>query len=264
VQHYVALLDVLGFSALVAGEGSDRRLRDYLDLLRGVRREPDVRYVAFSDTIVFVSRDGSHESFRAILRTCSETLGSLLKGQIPVRGAISFGSVFISRSAGGAFVAGRAVLDAFEFEKKQDWVGVMIAPSALRENPAMAPQCAVDLALPGEIAQRRDWVRGIRDQLGIAAYLQPCHGIPFHGGHPLDVSSFDGLAVVPSLGTCDPAGLRDAIAECRQVLLRLRSLAPDPEAQAKYDRSYNWLRGPQDTWATVANYWGLLDAPSAT
>jgi hypothetical protein len=56
---------------------------------------------------------------------------------------------------------------------------------------------------------------------------------------------FDGFAVVPTNGLLDPAALRDSIKAAIDRLNWLRAIAPMPEAQEKYSRTTNWLRGNQ-------------------
>src|SRR6266705_707363 len=136
---YVALLDVLGFSSLVSGSDEGSRLLRYLECLQEAlandENSPSVDYVVFSDSITLPTRDDSEASLQALLRQCSRTFGLMLKEEIPLRGAIAHGSFFRTSSRGGTFVAGKAIIDAYMFETKQDWVGIMLAPSARKTIP---------------------------------------------------------------------------------------------------------------------------------
>jgi hypothetical protein len=142
---YAAFLDVLGFSALVAGEGHSERINNYLECLSKALdtddARPSVEYVVFSDSIIITSLGGTDEALQALLRGCSSAFGVMLKKEIPVRGAIAYGTYSSEKTKNGRFVAGRAIVEAYQFEKKQDWVGIMLAPSVRRKVPNLAERC---------------------------------------------------------------------------------------------------------------------------
>ena len=75
VRGYVALLDALGFSAMVAADPDGERLQAYLALLRAALGEDTdglgVDYLVFSDSIVITTRDDSDESLKTLARKCS-------------------------------------------------------------------------------------------------------------------------------------------------------------------------------------------------
>jgi hypothetical protein len=56
----------------------------------------------------------------------------MLENEIALRGAIAYGDYRREKNAGGVFVAGKAIVDAYTFERQQDWVGVMLAPTTVR------------------------------------------------------------------------------------------------------------------------------------
>src|SRR5438105_728532 len=117
VTGYVALLDVLGFSALVSGSRSSERLESYrtaLDTVISKQPPYTVQSVVFSDSIVLTTLDDSPESLKALLRCCSHLFGEMLKSEIALRGAIAHGTYSRSFAANGVFVAGKAIIDAYE------------------------------------------------------------------------------------------------------------------------------------------------------
>src|ERR1051325_8865090 len=142
---YVALLDVLGFSALIHGD-RDKRLQRYLETLQSAFEGPDdgatVEYVVFSDSIIVTTENDSEASFVALLRRCSKVFYALLENEFPLRGAISHGDFVRRETKGrGVFVAGKPIVDAYRFEKAQNWVGILIAPTALTRFPDLASRC---------------------------------------------------------------------------------------------------------------------------
>ena len=171
--------------------------------------------------------------------------GALLRNEIPVRGAISHGTYVSEKTDSGRFVAGRAIIDAYQFEGRQDWIGIMLAPSVVRQVPDLRARCKL------EDPSTEALLTGLIARLPWAAFVQPCNQIPFHGA-PLEIANYDGFAIVPSTRSRDPAALRDGLLQSLESLRRLRSLAPNPQTQRKHDRSIQWLTGIQREWHLAA------------
>src|SRR5690242_9223923 len=87
---YLALLDVLGFSALVGGDISGQKVQGYLECLRRTETPDGVSFVAFSDSIILTAKGDDADAFLALSKTCSKLFLDLLKQDIPVRGAIAY------------------------------------------------------------------------------------------------------------------------------------------------------------------------------
>jgi len=243
---YVAVLDVLGFSALVAADATGEGVERYLKCLQRAKGASAVNYVVFSDSIVLTVAGNGAESLVAIAGACSRLMSELLLEHIPIRGAISQGEFVRSAVGESVFVAGRAVLDAYQFEQVQDWIGVMIAPSALVRVPDLEERCR--LADHTTI----DAFRAVEARIEWMAFIQPCHSIPFHTVNSFESSSFDGFAVVPTSGLLEPVALRDNIKAAIDQLTWLRAIAPTPAAQRKYQQTTSWLNGIRGLWHEVA------------
>ena len=250
---YVALLDVLGFSSLVSSDGDGRRLESYLECLQNALRidasRPQVDFVVFSDSIVLTTSEDSEGSLPALLLGSSRVLGLMLAAGIPVRGAIAYGSYSRRAVSSSVFVAGKAIIDAYRFEMAQDWVGIMLAPSAVERVPRLAELCSIGVGFPSveelvALGGRVQW----------AAFVQPCHRIPFHSIRPAEEYEFDGYAIVPSNGDTAARALRDSLTQSLKSLNWLKSLAPDPSAQAKYNSSHNWLYTIQQRWSEIVSW----------
>src|SRR5260221_1521961 len=100
---FVALLDVLGFSQLIARESHQADLEGYFRALDVATDKGDesVDYLLFSDTIVIYTANDTTAGLDYLLRACSQGLNALLKAGLPVRGAIAHGSYMRSVSAKG-------------------------------------------------------------------------------------------------------------------------------------------------------------------
>lgn len=254
-RGFVGLLDVLGFSALVSGNDEGEHLQRYLECLRVALDDesvgPKVDYVVFSDSIVLTVENDSESALQVLLLRCSRALGLMLQSEIALRGAVAYGSFFRSSGPNGVFVAGRAILDAYEFERAQDWVGVMLAPSVVKRVPDLAKRCTL---MFGGAISTKEGQQLIREQLPWSAFVQSCPSIPFHSDNPLERNDFDGFAVVPTDGVAKPFALRNSIERSMQSLKWLRSLAPTPAAQRKYRQSHDWLQQIHERWRNIVHW----------
>jgi hypothetical protein len=239
VEGYVALLDVLGFSALVGSDRTGQKIQGYLDCLQRATDRSEVGYVVFSDSIVLTTKGASPESLITVARACSRLLSDLLDEGIPLRGTIAFGDFLRSSIGESVFVAGRAVIEAYEFEQAQKWVGVMLAPSVLTCVQDLADRCSM------EVGWLPDGRLSVKARLPWPAFIQPCRSIPFESG------AYDGFAIVPTNGEIDFAPLRESIMLAIKRLVRLRSIAPSPASQSRYNETLTWLRGIQESWYTL-------------
>ena len=250
---YIALLDILGFSELIARETRNEELERYFDVFEGATQKgvDSVEYVLFSDTIVINTPSNSDNSLLELIRACSYGMHYLLRAGLPVRGAISHGSYLRSTTPKGVLIAGSAFIEAYRFEKVQNWVGILVAPSVLRFFPQFTERCAaipnlfVDPQVRDNLAERLDW----------AMKVQPCHAIPWHTENILGMESLDGYAVVPTSPEWTVNGMGPGLDSVCEYLKRQRLLAGNPQAQRKYDAPREWLQSLGRDWRGIASQW---------
>lgn len=280
---YVAFLDVLGFSSLVAGGRAATGIEEYRQCLSKVletqsgawpeeavhfsmnegspqsapserqdRPVPDV--AVFSDSIILAAADDSLDAFQSLVMRTSRLFGVMLQANIALRGAISFGPYTRTSLSFGSFFAGRAIIDAYNFEQRQDWVGIMLSPSVVERVPQLRDLCNIGLSsLPFAAHDPVDQLK-LRNRVKWASVLQPCDRIPFHGGHPYENYTYDGFAVVPTMGDSGFSALAEGLQKCLEALDWLKSLAPDPRAQEKYSRTRQWLYPLSARWAEISHW----------
>jgi hypothetical protein len=242
---FVALLDVLGFSALIASENSSARLETYQRLLAEAIRPTApsrVEAVAFSDSIVLTTGADSAEDFVELATRCAVLHALMLQQGIALRGAISSGSYFREVMENSVFIAGRPIVEAFKYECLQDWVGIMVTPAVVQKFPDIGKRVDVtrgltDPTIRVEFTQRFRW----------AAAIQPADEIPFKG----NPKPYQGFAVVPHTGT-NARDIYNGVEASRIALYKLRAVAPDPVAQEKYTRAERWLSNVAGKWAGAA------------
>jgi len=214
-------------------------LEKYTESFRSISNNASLEYVLFSDTVVISTTDESEASLLKLLQSCSRLFGGLLAKGISLRGAIARGQFTREKTDTGVFLAGRPVVDAYRFEKQQDWVGVMLTPSVLETTPELRSRC--------HISRRRnsthgDWMRCV----------QPCASIPFRHDESLaGTEAYEGFAIVPTdSDACDKEETLTEIQRMLASLARLKSLAPNPAAQAKYKKTSDWLQALIQQWCS--------------
>ena len=266
---YVAFLDVLGFRATVEGHDATSRIGRYRNVLQSVLQAPGqstplpLQASVFSDSIILAMVEGQ-ESLADLVTHASRLFGEMLKAGIALRGAIAFGPYDSAELPGGTFFAGPAITEAYRFEAAQDWVGIMLAPSVIDQTPDVLDRC--NIGVPGFKNAERFNANEPRHQLNLrqrmkfAAALQPCGSIPFHQTSAFDVNIYEGFAIVPANDLSKPLEIRRNLVKYLEHLERLKSVAPDPPAQRKYEETMRWLRPIEVQWSTIARSEELLEA----
>jgi hypothetical protein len=143
----LAYLDVLGFRDGIVGHNYKNYCSNYLRIIKEILKENkmnegnDINILVVSDSIVitkiFYDNDPlCCQSSLDFFNLCSEIFYKLTVEDIPLRGSISYGDferVALkekkTEKENSVFIAGPALVEAIEVEKKQDWVGIMVAPS---------------------------------------------------------------------------------------------------------------------------------------
>jgi hypothetical protein len=167
---YVAFLDILGFKAIVLDHTHEQLEALYLKTLSGSIEHalsdgkyvlvndgetewlgPDIRKATVnsllvSDSILIWTDDCRAESFVHIVTAVRSLLAFSVIDRILLRGAISVGPLTMVLnqwpSQTHSFqhsLFGRAIVDAVEAEKAQDWVGCMITANAIECYKASCP-----------------------------------------------------------------------------------------------------------------------------
>jgi hypothetical protein len=233
ISHgYVAFLDILGFADLIRREESLKRFERFFNIIKDASTYEDgnIDYLMFSDSIVLSTNGAGDEQLIKILSAVAEiSFEFLIKLQAPIRGCVSFGKFSrIEDAEGNAIIAGNPIIDAYHYEKKQNWIGVMISPELVRQRRDLR-----------ELAQKKYPLNMLIRHSGTK--------IPFHTEDPQGNAWFEGFAVIPHR----PASLNDEskakvcmskdLEKYRNKLIELKICSPDIQAQQKYLRSINWI-----------------------
>jgi hypothetical protein len=131
-DKYVAFIDVLGFTALVDSNNTDR-LQIYFDAMEVAfniftEDKRNLKKFIISDSIIFIAND-TEEDFKTLLKAIRNLQAFLAMNDIWVRGGIAFGPVFYEDTA--HIIVGKAFIKAYLLEKEAKYPRVIIDPSIL-------------------------------------------------------------------------------------------------------------------------------------
>ncbi len=144
-QCFVGLLDILGYSDIVKNsEALESVWKTYSEIkssasfikanLESLLEREIINVDTFSDTFLLYTSDYSNkgqkdidELFNAMLGVCDALFHSANSNGIPIRGAITAGEIIIDK---GIHI-GKPIVDAYEMEQNQDWIGCWISDDAI-------------------------------------------------------------------------------------------------------------------------------------
>lgn len=133
---WVGVFDILGFKNIIrqADRDFDRlqltsKLADLLDVLNDDSFYADkFEFLIISDTIVIFATDNGFGNYGWFLLLCEKLITKSISVRLPLRGAISAGTAFISKSP--LMVIGPSFVEAYEYCESQNWIGLLLSPSA--------------------------------------------------------------------------------------------------------------------------------------
>lgn len=130
---WLAYFDLLGISVLTKSKAFFDVFMIYDKAIEETQKGTElcqqvVSPVWFSDTFVAYASDDSGRSFSFIDLFSRYFAYFLIEASIPVRGALSCGDFYTDRS--NSLYFGPALIEACEYGEAQDWIGLLLCPSA--------------------------------------------------------------------------------------------------------------------------------------
>ena len=250
-EGYVAFLDVLGFRSIVGSRDWEERLTRYVKRVDRAIQANDskmLQYVIFSDSVIVNSTEDDDESFQRIVEACATLFAQFLQDGIALRGAIAHGRYLRSSEANGTFVAGAPIVEAVDYETRQNWVGIMLCPSTIKRQIDLDQRCRVP--------QFHEINPSDLQTLRLPALLLRNPSIPFHREDKsslLEPDLYDGYAVLPTGAGVLHMSILQKLDEGMKALEALKLVAPDPKAQAKFKSAIQWLGFVQQAWKPIVD-----------
>jgi len=136
-ERWFCYLDLLGFKNLVHNTDVGRVIDLYDDAIAHLDRSAlekkplGISYSWFSDTFILFSRGDSLQEFTLLEQAGRLFFQRLILAEIPARGALSHGKLY-SNLERNIFI-GEALIEAYEYGEKQNWLGFLLAPSVYRK-----------------------------------------------------------------------------------------------------------------------------------
>jgi hypothetical protein len=154
-NRMVACCDILGFKKLVKSKPAlelvhgelarfhellifcltqkweDRK--DLAQLRRLLRGQKRVGIAWFSDTYLIYGIDDDEDSCYNVIVTVAWLLGVTIQTSTPVRAGVAYGE--FSRCPKNELYVGKALVEAYEWEQCQEWVGGALSPTAAKKSP---------------------------------------------------------------------------------------------------------------------------------
>lgn len=136
--RYLLFLDVLGFSELTESKGVEEIYAVINEALQTFNRWEELnklfRTIYFSDTFIFYQEPKGYGdwAFLDVYAIGGMILSALLAKGIPARGAISFGEFEVRYDDLGKhqLYFGKALVEAYQAEQKEKWIGITILKCA--------------------------------------------------------------------------------------------------------------------------------------
>lgn len=134
---FVGLFDILGFRELVRNNELSKVAETYLTAKRGFKdgvgfinslhkhsmMKDRVEYRVFSDTFLIYTSGTNENCFPSILAACDFHFIAAVQHSLPIRGSITRGPLIAS----GGVEIGKSIVEAYESEQKQEWIGCWIS-----------------------------------------------------------------------------------------------------------------------------------------
>ena len=271
-EGYVAWLDVLGFKELCAQGRLGTFFPEHIRSLVEARETPagvnsavaewyfynDLHYDVFQDTVVVCrtckGASGDAGGLRGILEGCSHLFHFFLKMGVAVRGAVTYGCIerydapAAETAIEGRIVNGPAVLEAYEWEQKQEWVGIVLCPNLLKKD-----ECEIPRWLQTPYTQlMNSGSQGIHAELPILPWLVAHAHLPIKEQRcRCGRKGCDGYAIVPTRVT--DASRNDVLETLKQscAFLERMKCAAREDSRHYYDPTLAWMKAlpaqlPQD------------------
>lgn len=182
-QSWVAVFDALGFTNRIEQASKYDvehailidQITDLLgEVMSDVAEHGKLKSLVYADTIVILTPTAEPRDYPWFLRQCKNLITRSISLRLPLRGAISIGQIDVAEQH--PILLGAPFLEAHRYCDDQDWVGLLMTPSATRalRNAGLEPlhhdfvDCPIPLrkCLP-------DNVLAFRFQNGTANFANP-------------------------------------------------------------------------------------------
>ena len=90
-----------------------------------------IGYFVFSDTFIFFSKSDQVNDYPGLMSASKSLIRKAISMGLPIRGAISYGDCVFGHE--NKVLMGKAFLESHEYGEDQNWLGLILTPSATKE-----------------------------------------------------------------------------------------------------------------------------------
>jgi hypothetical protein len=242
------------------GNTFNQKFEEYSRILRKAtqRNNRDIQHITFSDSVIINTKEANERNLLDLIWAIAEINYRLLTElDIPICGSVSKGpfSRYEDKKNGNVIIAGAPIIDAYQYEQRQNWIGVMLSPTVLRDNP--------NLFQYGSFNPPRDdnEAKEIKSCFPWPLLIRRYRSIPFKKLNDFDDQNYDGFVIVPQNSGCqEPAELIKDLDDYKNRLDPLMAFASEPDQQNKYRETARWIEEVKNYWGDVSNrrVWGKV------
>jgi hypothetical protein len=133
IQGFIALFDILGYSQWIRDNSIEKVVIDHENIkhmvttnvesfLNDALKKELIKVHSYADTFLIYTNEISETSFEATLAACRGMFEAAICFALPIRGSVTCGEFYTSKD----MIIGKPLIEAFEKEKKQEWIGCWI------------------------------------------------------------------------------------------------------------------------------------------
>lgn len=241
-EGYIAYFDLLGFSQQISREEDFTKEFDkYNDIIATACKPRDIDYLAFSDSVILSAETSDKPTLLKLSQVVASIQYRLMVDlNSPICGSISYGRFNRVVKEGNGMITGRPLLDAIDYEKKQNWIGVMIAPSVISKHPEILEASSLNPGGPdvvGKVVNNVIW----------SSVFQRWSTIPFE-----EDAHYEALVITPRDLSC--RNCEDLIIQYKKYwdqLRLLRMTAPNVYTQNKYREAELFISSVNQQWSRL-------------
>lgn len=131
---WVAHFDLLGFQAKLKALPVSRLKQQVNEIVHDLQTEANesansIDYLFYADTFMFYSKSGENRDYPGLIHAAKHFMEKCIYKGTALRGAIAYGEVAVSCDK--RIVLGNAFLDSYRYCENQDWLGLVLTPTAL-------------------------------------------------------------------------------------------------------------------------------------
>ncbi len=130
---WIAYFDLLGFEAKLKTEPMFIIQQEVEEIVAGLGAEAmefekDLAYLFYADTFIVYSKSDEDRHYPGLRHAARHFMEKCIHKGIALRGAISYGEIAVGHNS--RIMIGRAFLESHIYCEDQDWVGLVLTPTA--------------------------------------------------------------------------------------------------------------------------------------